>query len=274
MDFKQRIHAGQSGQYDGLNNGLNRINDYIFGVQRGTYTLIGGLSGSGKTTFVDFMILNAIEDADRKGININVFYDSFEIDEFTKRANWLSQIIYKKYDIVIPPSKINGFSKEKLTEDEKMLIYSEMEYLDYLFSKIKFNFDPINPTGSYKQWYDFISKRGTFEYEEYVDENNVKKQRIKKFTPDDPHEYNIIVSDHLGLYKRERGYTLKENIDKLSEYFITMRNLYGFSIIALQQFNQSLNSVERQKFKGVDLSPQQNDFKDSSNCYTDNKIIV
>jgi len=66
------------------------------------------LSGSAKTTFLDFWILNAIEDADTKGIPINIIYYSWEIDEMSKKANWLSILIYKKYNIVIPPERIKG----------------------------------------------------------------------------------------------------------------------------------------------------------------------
>ena len=73
-NLKERIYAGLTGDYEGLSNGLDRINDYIFKTQRACYYLIGGLSGSAKTTFLDFWILNAIEDADTKGIPINIIY--------------------------------------------------------------------------------------------------------------------------------------------------------------------------------------------------------
>jgi hypothetical protein len=35
-----------------------------------------------------------------------------------------------------------------------------------------------------------------------------------------------------------------------------------------------VSSVERAKFKGVDLSPQQSDFKDSTNLYQDADIVL
>lgn len=45
MTFEARIKEGLSGKYSGLSNGLNRINKYIFGIQRSCYYLYGGLSG-------------------------------------------------------------------------------------------------------------------------------------------------------------------------------------------------------------------------------------
>ena len=50
--------------------------------------------------------------------------------------------------------------------------------------------------------------------------------------------------------------------------------MFGFSFINIQQFNQGLSSVERSKFKGVDLSPQQSDFKDSTNPYQDADVVL
>ena len=108
MTFEERIQEGLKGKYAGLDNGFSRINKYIFGIQRGCYYLLGGLSGAAKTTLVDFMLIKAIQDAESKGIPINIFYYSLEIDEFSKKANWLSVLIYNKYGIIIPPETIKG----------------------------------------------------------------------------------------------------------------------------------------------------------------------
>jgi hypothetical protein len=42
----------------------------------------------------------------------------------------------------------------------------------------------------------------------------------------------------------------------------------------VQQFNQGLSSVDRLKFKGADISPQQTDFKDSTNPYQDADVVL
>ena len=274
MQFKDRIQAGLDGKYQGLKNGLQRINKYLFYTQRACYYLIGGLSGAAKTTFVDFIILNAIQDAEDKGIPINIFYYSYEIREEAKKANWMSVLIYNKYDIIVPPERIMGLGDERMSLDEQKMVDDEQENLDRIFNKIMWRWQTTNPTGLYKEWWDFMSIRGTFVYEPYVDENNETKQRIAKFIPTNPLEYNIGVIDHIALAKRERGFGLKENLDKLSEYAVATRNLFGMTHIFLQQFNQSLNSVERMKFKGVDISPQQSDYKDSTNPYADADIVL
>lgn len=274
MNFKERIEEGLKGRYEGLSNGFKRINKYIFNVQRSSYTLIGGLSGSAKTTLVDFMLLNAIEDANLKKIPINVFYYSLEIDEITKKANWLSMLIYKKHGITVSPEKIKGLGEFRLTQSELDLVKKEYDNLESLFSKINWVWDAVNPTGIYKECWNFMESRGSFQKQKYTDEFGNIKDRIIKFIPNNPEEYNIVVLDHMALMSHERGFDLKQNLDKLSEYCVRLRNLFGMTFFILQQFNQGLNSVDRQKFKGVDISPQQSDFKDSTVPYTDADVVL
>lgn len=244
MTFEERIKAGLNGDYQGLANGFDRINKYIFGIQRGCYTLIGGLSGAAKTTLVDFMLINAIQDAESKGIPINIFYYSLEIDDFSKKANWLSVMIYNKYDKIIPPETIKGLGDFRLTEDEQIIIKAETVELNKIWSKIHWIWESVNPTGIYKSAWEFMSKRGTFEYEEYIDEFKKPQKRIVRFINNNKDEYNLIVGDHLTLMKIEsrdgKDFSLKENIDKLSEYNVKLRNLFKMTIIWLQQFNDGL----------------------------------
>ena len=274
MQFEDRIRAGLSGDYEGLANGFNRINDYIYNVQRATYTLIGGLSGASKTTLVDFMILNALEDAETKGINVDVDYYSWEINEVTKRANWLSIIIYNKYNRVISPQKIKGLGALRLDEDEQQIVFDEIPNLNRLFAKINWHWVPTNPTGIYNHLWKKMSLKGTFIKEEYTDENGETKEKITGYIANDPNTYHIGILDHIALAKLERGFTLKLNIDKISEYCVILRNLFRMTFFIVQQFNQGLSGIERIKFKGVDISPNQSDFKDSTNPYTDADVVL
>jgi len=272
--FKKRIAQGLAGEYEGLANGFDRINDYIYNTQRSCYTLIGGLSGSSKTTLCDFIILNGIQDARAKGIPLNVTYYSWEIDEISKKANWLSIIIYNKYKKVISPQLIKGMGKLRMNLEEQEIVDSELPELEEIFSQIKWHWVPINPTGLYHEWWTIMSTKGTFVKEPYIDENNETRERIISWTANNKEEYNIVVLDHASLLKFERGFTLKQNMDKMSEYIVGCRNMFNMTFFIVQQFNQSLSNIERVKFRGVDLSPEQNDFRDSGNLYIDADIVL
>ncbi len=279
MSLKDRVEDGKLGKFEGLNNGLGeKINNYIFGVQRKTITLIGAQSGCYKTTLLDFIVQNALQDAEAKGIKLNLFYNSFEIDKLSKQCNWLSVQIYNKYGIIIPPETIKGFGKNRLTKDEGELVDSEIPIVENMFSKINFRFKAEHPSGLYFDTWEFFKKRGIFEYEDYTDPEGIEKKKIVKYTLNDPEEYNVMCTDHFYLLKTEKRagqqMTTKQNIDKFSEYQVELKNLFGMSFINLQQFNQGLSNVERAKFKGLDLSPSQGDFRDSTNPYSDSDCCI
>ena len=274
MTLEERIYAGVEGKFQGLSNGFKRINKEIHGLQRGVYTLLGGLSGTYKTTLADYMLLNAINDAESQKLEINVFYYSYEIDELSKKCNWLSVIIKNKYNVTIPPEVIKGFGDNRLTPLELDYVKKEIPTVNALFSKINFRFKSTNPTGIYNEMWQYLSSKGTFTYVEYTDSEGNSKRKIDKFTPNNPEAYNIIVLDHLLLLKKERGFSDKEVIDKASEYMVELRNMFNVSCIFISQFNDGLSSIDRAKFKGVDISPQITDFKSSRNPYADADVVL
>ena len=51
-DLKREVQAGLDGRNNGIPMGFDRLNKYI-GIRKSMYTLVGGLTGSGKTSFVD-----------------------------------------------------------------------------------------------------------------------------------------------------------------------------------------------------------------------------
>lgn len=274
MTLRERISAGLLGKYTGLSNGFDRINKYIFGIQRGIYYLLGGLSGTYKSTLCDFIVQNLMEDSELKHIECNVFYYSFEIDELTKKCQWLSAAVFKKYGVVIPPEKIKGMGDFRMTLEEQKLADSVIDEVEERMNKIHFIFDKVNPTGIYNYLWKWGDTHGTILKEPYVDTEGVTKYRISGYKPNNPDAYNVVIMDHMALMKKERGFQTKEVIDKYSEYCIELKNLFGFTFINLQQFNQQLSSVERMKFKGADLSPQQGDFRDSTNPFQDSDVVL
>lgn len=274
MSLKQRIQDGLDGKFQGLSNGFNRINNYIFGIQKSCYYLLGGGSGVGKSTLCDYMLLNAIQDAKKKGIKLTVFYYSYEIDKMSKQCNWLSASIYQKYGIEISPEKIKGLGTFRLTAEEQKIVDSEIPEIEELFNTINFRFHSTNPTGIFHELWQYGIHNGELLKEDYTDKEGETKQRTIGYKPNDPEEYKIVVLDHFYNLQKERGFQTKEVIDKYSEYCVQLRNLFGYTFFNVQQFNQGLSSIDRMKYKGADLSPQQSDFRDTTNPYTDCDVAI
>ena len=126
----------------------------------------------------------------------------------------------------------------------------------------------------YNEWWTTMSHKGTFKTEPYIDEEGKTKDKIVSWEAYNKQEYNVIVLDHISLIKFERSYTLKQCMDKTSEYIVNCRNMFGMTFFLVQQFNQSLSNIDRVKYRGVDLSPEQNDFRDSGNLYIDADVVL
>ncbi len=272
--FRDRIQKGIEGKYSGLENGFKVLNKIIYRIQRGLYYLIGGLSGSGKSKLVNFMLLNAIQDAEKKGVACHVFYYSFEIGESVMKANMLSAHLSKKYDVVIPPEKINGFGDNRLTPEELEMVDAEIEYIEDLFSRIHFRFNPMHPTAVFMDLFKFAESIGKFTYTFFTDSEGKENKTVKGYVANDPEAYVLVVMDHIALLGDEEKLDLKGKIDRMSKHFVWLRNICGHTFFVLSQFNSALNSVERIKFKGVDLSPGQSDYKDSGCPYADSDVAM
>ena len=62
------------------------------------------------------------------------------------------------------------------------------------------------------------------------------------YEPDDTDEYVFIIVDHVSLLDSERNLTLRETINKLSEYMVICRNRYNYIPVIVQQQSTNLHN--------------------------------
>jgi len=78
----EKIERGKEGLNTGLYMGFDRLVEYIPGIQQGTYYLIGGETGSGKTAFIDACFLynpyDWLKAHPDSSIKLKIFYWSLE----------------------------------------------------------------------------------------------------------------------------------------------------------------------------------------------------
>lgn len=135
-----------------------------------------------------------------------------------------------------------------------------------------------NPKGELVKTFDedkFIyNKAGTKVIYETIRVNGEEMfipQYFKKYVPDDDEVVNVFIGDHNGKWKSERGYNEKQTLDKTSEYYAELRDVYGWCIIAVNQFNRNISNTTRRV--KMDLSPEKQDFKGSGNMYEDADFV-
>jgi replicative DNA helicase len=132
-----------------------------------------------------------------------------------------------------------------------------------------------NPTGIRNILYDYAKTNGKLVYEQYkIHSTGEVKQRISGYVPNNPDEHIIVITDHMRALKRERGFTMKQNMDKLTEYQIGMRNLFNYAFIDIIHLNRSISDIGRIKFNNEFLFPNDDDLKDSGNLAEDADALI
>lgn len=284
--FIYQVQSGRQGGNAGLNNGLQRINRYIYGTQKGRYYLIGADSSVGKTTLADFMfVLSTWADAKAKNIPIKIYYCSFEMARIDKVARWVSFYIFQKTGKCIPSEYILGrIHGNTVSEEDLALIIEAYNVVNEMMKDIILIDGAVHPT---KIFEDIIEHH--YEKEGKVvrqavnaaDAKKGKKGRVMRYIPNDPKAITLLVIDHLGLLSEEMGLNTKGVIDKMSRYGIVLRNLFQTTCVFIQQFSTDLLQTKRQQLlqlsggkKASAIIPTRLDFGDSKATYRDAEVVI
>ena len=265
--LKREVQAGLDGRNNGIPMGFNRLNRYI-GIRKSMYTLIGGLTGSGKTSFVDdAYVLNPfdwyISKQNTTNIKLRIIYRSMERSRTYKLAKWVSRKIFVDQGFVIPVPKLLGWT-DKMTKDEHDLFLMYEDYMGEMNEVITIIDGPENPVGIAKELKTHALENGVIEQ---VDQYN------KIYIPNNENELTIVVIDHIGLLKVTQAQpTKKQAIDKMSDELRYARDFYGYTPVVVSQFNRDISNPIR--IKNGDVEPQLEDFADSSQTQNDADVVL
>lgn len=286
MNFLSEVQKGLEGRNQGLNTGLPRFNKFINGIQKKTYYLIGSTTKTGKTALVDKMFILGPY-LNNPNFKINWIYFSFEIDRIEKMAKYCAYFMDTKHGIYCDSNYILSRGDNRLDPDHYKLIkniydnelvdlFGEYDDVGNLITKGRIDFfgDKINPEGVRRYLFKYAQDNGDFIFGTYKDSSGETHKKIINYKENDPNLFTVIIMDHVGLLRREKGYSVKENIDKMSEHFVFFRNMCGFTPVVVSQFNRDLGKIERLKFSGEQLQPSLEDFKNSGNLAEDASLVI
>ena len=264
--LKNEVEKGISGRNNGIPMGFNRLNRYV-GIRKSMYYLVGGLTGSGKTSFIDdAFVLNPfdwyIAQRDPK-IKLRIIYRSMERSGTYKLAKWISRKIFIDHGVIVPVSKLLGWS-DILTKDEHDLFLMYEDYAEQMKEVITIIDGPENPVGIAKELKAHAEANG-----EIVQTDKYNK----KYIPNNENEITIVVIDHIGLLKLTKDQpTKKQAIDKMSDELRYARDFYGYTPVVVSQFNRDISNIVR--LKNGDVEPQLEDFADSSSTQNDADVVL
>lgn len=270
----EQIKRGVLGLNSGIPHGYNKLREFLPDIQQSTYYLIGGELGTGKSAFAnDGFVYNPLdwylENKDKTDIRLIIPYYSFEIPKRDMTVKYIARRIYKKHGILLDINYILSRGKNHISEEHYQLVVSELPILDQLEDILLVQDLPKNPTGIWNDLLKIASENGTGI--ERIANGNYEFTK-EAYKPTNPNLYVLPVIDHVGLTRKEREFSKKEVIDKLSAYMIILRNKCNFSPILIQQLNRSLSSADRFRLDRVE--PQLSDFKESGNTQEDANVVL
>jgi hypothetical protein len=268
------VARGMQGLNEGLNNGLGRANEFVHGLQRSTGYLVGGLSGTAKTTLVDYMHqLCPYFDAKKKGIKFGSIYFSWELGKVRKKIRFASAFISNKYRIRLPVSYILSRGKHRCSQEHWEIVKEIEPDVEELFDTIQMHNEPCNSRRFREILIKHAKQHGTFKTITTIDEFGEKQEIVVGYTPKDPNAVWEIIIDHISYAQEDPGANLKQTIDRISKTCVWFRNICGYSYTIIQQFGSDMQTTDRRKFDKNEASPMRLDFADSKYTYNDADIV-
>lgn len=303
MNFIEHFKKGQAGKNIGLamGKGLKNVSDAVNGVLRQMIYAVGAGPKVGKSTMVDVgFVIEPYLDALEKRIPLDIIYFSYEIDRVSKEFDFMAHFLFRDFSvekIVLPDGvTIDGKNEIELSSTylrgraqddngnpvlvneniKKMIIICYKRRIIPLFGEydsngkqlkegvIKFYPQRETPTGVRNILMAYAEKQGKFIYSEYKDINGSKMKKIIGYKLHNPDKFTIIVTDHLRKLVIEKGFQMKQNVDKYVEYSVELRNWCEFTFVHIIHLNR-WTDTQRLKFSDDLLYPTGDDFKDTGN---------
>jgi hypothetical protein len=287
-DLKRRRQKILDGKINCIPCSFNRFSEEWPGVEQSKYFLITAQQKVGKTQFADKMFLfdpffYAFNHPEI--IRLKIIYFSLEISAEEKYKQFICYLLFmlSRGRIRVSQRDLNSTIKDSPLSEEILTILESDEYKKY-FKFFEEHIDIIshvrNPTGMHEHVKNYAKEHGHWEYKEIdwkeIDGSITKKKVKDYYIPNDPDEYVIIMTDHIGLITTEseagRSMNLHESIAKLSsKYMISWRDDYKYINVAIQQ--QALSGESTENVKLGKLKPSGADLADNKATSRDCNIM-
>lgn len=233
-----QIEVGREGKQWGYSMGMPKLESIIDGVSRGVYTLVFSPTGSGKSSFIlySYVFCPIMEHLDDN--NYRASYFSLEMSAELIYAKLLSMYIFRTYGIELSTKELLSRQKDYTLSDAHFKIVQECLPWLRKVEKILTVYDKALSAGSL---YAILKK----ELEQYGKFEETENRQI--YHPNNENLTHLVIIDHLSLVRRSEGRSLKEEMDLISSYLVTLRNMCKISPLVVMQANRNSTSMDRRK---------------------------
>lgn len=236
-----------------LNNKLNcipspfkRFSEDFVGIEQGCHYVITASTKGSKSQFVSYTFIYRpllFCYSTKTNIDYKVIY--FPLEETPERIleRFISWLLFdfSKGEIRISPRDLRSTTKAVPEEVLDMIKSDEIQdIIKYFEDHVIFSTEKPNPTGMYYFCKKYAEDHGKIYTKpgKYTDAlGEIKEyEAFDYYVPDNPNEYRVIITDTSNLIDTEKGMTLKQSMDKWSEYGAKyLRNRYKYTFVEIQQ---------------------------------------
>lgn len=291
MNLRERVIANLEerrqrildGQLNCIPSPFKRFSEDFIGIEQSCYYTVTSFTKGGKSQFTSYTFIYKplmfcyFTKAD---IDIKILY--FPLEETPDRImqRFISWLLFdfSKGKIRVSPRELRS-TTSPVSEEVLDIINSEeiQDILKYFEEHVIFPEEAANPTGIYKYCKNYAEEHGTVHTKtgQYKNEFGIvqDRQMFDRYEQDNPNEYRLVIIDTINLIDTERGMTLKQSMDKLSEYCAKyLRNRYNYSPIIIQQ--QAFDQEGNEAFKIGRVRPSVAGLGDSKYTSRDSNVVL
>jgi hypothetical protein len=259
-ELKNNKERRRSGDVIAIPWSLPRLSTVLPGIEQGRYNLVSASPKAGKTQLADFLYVYQpiewlIKHPESK-ITLKIFYFSLEVSKKTKTRAAICYKLFTDHGIVVSPQKLNSIFGSYILDDKIEQIVNGEEFISWFnkFENIVTFYDTVrSPNHIYHviKSYAEHPSNGSYTYKTISWQNEdgtYSPVEVKdKYIATRPHEYVIVILDHIGLLQTATGETLHQAISKYSsEYCLIMReNLEISKLLCIFVLNFNTKWIEK-----------------------------
>ena len=267
--IKENRKRKLEGGFNSIPFGLKRLGQHVPGVQKPNYVIVTANSGIGKTKVAKNLFVFRPYDFLKKnlssGIKLDVLYFLLEEPDESFMQSYICYKLWKQYGQRISIKELKSMLKpedptaviDEATVRRVDAMLPELEEFEKTVHLIR---GVDKPYAIYKYVTDWIEGNNIGDWVlgpkriwSPAEKKIVTKIERDRWVYDHDDHYVLVVIDHISLIQPEKGQDLWEAIRVLSSrYLVNLRNIYGCSILVLQQ-----QAAEKEKqqytFKGASI---------------------
>ena len=232
------IDFGREGKNHGFSMGLPKLESIVDGVMKDTYTLLFADSGVGKSSLMlySYVYRPLMEHLHDDNFRVTLF--SLEMKAEFIMAKLLSNYIFETYNVSISFKELLSRKRGYVLSDEYYDIVKQcIPWMKRVEEIVTIHDKNVTAESLYAIMMKELEQRGRFEETEHR----------KVYVADNPDLVHLVIIDHGGLLTCNNGRTKKQEIDLVSHFLVSLKNMTGISPVMIMQANRDQSSSARRQ---------------------------